>query len=141
MFPSPNEQVVLRSYSTGIQYEIAVVLDSYREIERRNDRWTYSDGKKTLLQVGRSVREWTGVFTFDERTPATDAASATTLDVVHALFEEGYLYFWDALGNGNTLDNGPPILVYWVRPWQQAWDTPMQETPTVSFHFIEVFIP
>lgn len=136
MFPSPNEQVVLRSAVTGQQYEIAVILDGYREIERRNDRWTYSDGKKTLLQVGRSVREWTGVFTFDDRTPET-----TTLNVVHVLFEEGYLYFWDALGNGSTLDSGEPILVYWVRPWQQEWDTPMQETPTVSFHFIEVLTP
>lgn len=136
MFPSPNEQVVLRSSVTGQQYEIAVILESYKEIERRNDRWTYSDGKKTLLQVGRSVREWMGVFTFDDRTPET-----TTLSIVRSLFDEGYLYFWDASGNGNTLDSGPPILVYWVRPWQQAWDTPMQETPTVSFHFIEVFTP
>lgn len=133
MFPSPNEQVVLRSSVTGQQYEIAVILESYKEIERRNDRWTYSNGKQTLLQVGRSVREWTGVFIFDEQTPPP-----MTLNVLCTLFDEGYLYFWDALGNGNTLDKEGSILVYWVRPWQQEWDTPMQETATVSFHFVEV---
>ena len=49
-----------------------------------------------------------------------------------------YLYFWDDLDNDNNLDKREPVLVYWAGPWQQTWDTPMQDTALVALQFVEV---
>ena len=41
MFPWPNEQVTLRDAAdSSKQYEVALFLDGYKEIEHRTDRWT-----------------------------------------------------------------------------------------------------
>lgn len=137
MFPWPNEQVTLRDADDPTkQYEVAVFLDGYKEMERRTDRWTYSQEKGTLLQLGVNVREWQGTFALHFESPHLPV----TLEDLHRLHRQGHLYFWDHLDNDNALDNRAPVLVYWAGPWQQTWDTPMQETALVIFHFVEVII-
>lgn len=120
----------------GPIYRILVEGETFEEQLQRGQRIGFSTGKKTIIEMGSTYREWRGQF-WAPRAVQFPAVDSVTLAVLLSLFRTRYLYLKDIRENENGIDGGEWLSVYWADGPIVRWEQPLHQTALMNFHLIE----